>query len=52
MNFNDYWYLVWNFLFIYSLTNEEVWSIVILGLITIIFSLWNLGSNSESKAVG
>ena len=31
---------------------REVWSSVILGLITIIFSLWNLGTNSDSKAVG
>ncbi|CAK8583447.1 SPW repeat protein (plasmid) [Priestia megaterium] len=37
--------------FIYSLTNEEFGPSVILGLITIIFSLWNLGSNSESKSV-
>ena len=43
------WFVI--FPFIYSLTNGEVWSSVILGLITIIFSLWNLGSNSGSKAV-
>ncbi|MFF2445098.1 SPW repeat protein [Priestia megaterium] len=43
------WFVI--FPFIYSLTNGKVWSIVILGLITIIFSLWNLGSNSESKSV-
>jgi hypothetical protein len=44
------WFVI--FPFIYSLTNEEVWSSVILGLITIVFSLWNLGSNSNAKAVG
>ncbi|WP_454871081.1 hypothetical protein [Priestia megaterium] len=44
------WFFI--FTFIYSLTNGEVWSSVILGLITMIFSLWNLESNSESKAVG
>ncbi|MGN2275082.1 SPW repeat domain-containing protein [Priestia megaterium] len=44
------WFVI--FPFIYSLTNGEVWSSLILGLITIIFSLWNLGSNSHSKAVG
>ena len=44
------WFII--FPFIYSLTNGEVWSSVVLGLITIIFSLWNLGSNSGSKAAG
>ena len=44
------WFIL--FPFIYSLTNGEVWSSVVLGLITIIFSLWNLGSNSGSKAAG
>ena len=43
------WFVI--FPFIYSLTNGEVWSSVILGLITIIFSLWNLGTNLDSKAV-
>ncbi|MED3729440.1 SPW repeat protein [Priestia filamentosa] len=44
------WFVI--FPFIYSLTDGEVWSSVILGLITIVFSLWNLGSNSNAKAVG
>jgi hypothetical protein len=44
------WFVI--FPFIYSLTNGELWSSVTLGLITIIFSLWNLGTNSDSKAVG
>lgn len=44
------WFVI--FPFIYSLTNGETWSSVILGLITIVFSLWNLGSNSNAKAVG
>ncbi|WP_259394366.1 SPW repeat protein [Priestia aryabhattai] len=43
------WFVI--FPFIYSLTKGEVWSGVILGLITIVFSLWSLGSNSGSKAV-
>ncbi|WP_423228503.1 SPW repeat domain-containing protein [Priestia megaterium] len=44
------WFVV--FPFIYSLANGEVWSSVTLGLITIILSLWNLGTNSDSKAIG
>lgn len=44
------WFVI--FPFIYSLTDGEVWLRVILGLITILFSLWNLGSNSNAKAVG
>lgn len=44
------WFVI--FPFIYSLTNGEVWSSVILGLITIVFSLWNLGTSSNAKAVG
>lgn len=43
------WFVI--FPFIYSLTDGAVWSSVILGLFTILFSLWNLGSNSNSKAV-
>ena len=43
------WFVI--FPFIYSLTNGEVWSSVILGLVTVLFSLWNMGSNSNSKAV-
>ncbi|AUO14691.1 SPW repeat protein [Priestia megaterium] len=40
---------VWFVIFpvIYSLTNGELWSTLILGLFTIISSLWNLGSNSK-----
>lgn len=44
------WFII--FPFIYSLTNGEVWSSLILGSITIIFSLLNLGTNLYSKAVG
>ncbi|AKO93224.1 SPW repeat protein [Priestia filamentosa] len=40
------------FPFIYSLTDGAVLSSVILGLITIVFSLWNLGSKLNSKAEG
>ncbi|MCM3774146.1 SPW repeat protein [Priestia aryabhattai] len=40
------WFVI--FPFIYSLTNEEIWSSIILGIITIILSLLNLGSNSKS----
>jgi len=40
------WFVI--FPFIYSLTDGEVWSSVILGVITIILSLLNLGSNSKS----
>ncbi len=43
------WFVI--FPYIYSIANEAVWSSVILGLFTILFSLWNLGSNSSSKAV-
>ncbi|WP_028401036.1 SPW repeat protein [Ectobacillus panaciterrae] len=42
------WFVI--FPFIFSLTKGEVWSSVILGLITVIFSLLNLGSNSNSKS--
>jgi hypothetical protein len=44
------WFVI--FPFIFSLSSGEIWSSVILGLITIIFSLWNLGSKSNSAAVG
>jgi SPW repeat len=43
------WFVI--FPFIYSLTVGEVWLSVILGLITILFSLRNLGAHSNSKAV-
>ncbi|GIN86687.1 hypothetical protein J6TS2_30730 [Heyndrickxia sporothermodurans] len=43
------WFIV--FPFIYSLSNGEVWASVILGAITVIFSFWNMGSNSNSRAV-
>jgi hypothetical protein len=43
------WFVI--FPFIYSLTIGEVWLSVILGLITIIFSLRNLGAHSNSKAI-
>jgi hypothetical protein len=37
------------FPFAFTLTNGEVWSSVILGLITTIFSLWNLGSKPKTE---
>ncbi|KMY51578.1 SPW repeat protein [Peribacillus loiseleuriae] len=43
------WFVI--FPFIYSISNGAVWSSVILGLVTILFSLWNMGSNSNSNAV-
>ena len=43
------WFVI--FPFIFSFTNEALWSSVILGLITVIFSLWNMGSNANERAV-
>ncbi|MCJ7842539.1 SPW repeat protein [Lederbergia sp. NSJ-179] len=42
------WFII--FPFIYSLSSGEVWTSVVLGIITAILSLWNLGSTSNSKA--
>ncbi|MFP7732407.1 SPW repeat protein [Priestia aryabhattai] len=39
------------FPFIYSLTDGVLWSSIILGLMTVIFSLWSLSSKSKLKAV-
>ncbi|MCM3197191.1 hypothetical protein M3624_29060 [Priestia megaterium] len=43
------WFVI--FPFLYSLTNGEIWSSVTLGIVTIIFSLLNLGSNSNYKTL-
>ncbi|MFF2449638.1 SPW repeat protein [Neobacillus sp. NPDC058068] len=44
------WFII--FPFIYSLSDGEVWSSVILGILTALFSLWNLGSKASSNAAG
>ncbi|MEK1828418.1 hypothetical protein AAAC51_03370 [Priestia megaterium] len=43
------WFVL--FPFIYSLTDEVLWSSIILGLMTGLFSLWSLNSKLKLKAV-
>jgi hypothetical protein len=43
------WFVL--FPFIYSLTGEVLWSSIILGLMTGLFSLWSLNSKLKLKAV-
>jgi len=43
------WFVL--FPFIYSLTGEVLWSSIILGLVTGLFSLWSLNSKLKLKAV-
>ncbi|WP_212031177.1 SPW repeat protein [Cytobacillus depressus] len=43
------WFII--FPFIYSLSDGVVWSSVILGIITAVFSLWNMGSTSNSTEI-
>jgi len=43
------WFVL--FPFVYSLTDGVLWSSIILGLMTVLFSLWSLNSKSKLKAV-
>ncbi|WP_439332245.1 hypothetical protein [Priestia megaterium] len=43
------WFIL--FPFIYSLTGGIVWLSLILGLMTVLFSLWSLNSKAKLKAV-
>ncbi|MDM5157553.1 SPW repeat protein [Bacillus sp. DX1.1] len=43
------WFVI--FPFTYSLSSGEFWASVILGAITVLFSLWNLGSAEQSTDV-
>ncbi|KJL03625.1 MULTISPECIES: SPW repeat domain-containing protein [Priestia] len=43
------WFVL--FPFIYSLTDGVLWSSIILGLMTVLFSLWSLNSKAKLKAV-
>ncbi|MEJ9222529.1 MULTISPECIES: SPW repeat domain-containing protein [Priestia] len=43
------WFVL--FPFIYSLKDGVIWSSIILGLMTVLFSLWSLNSKSKLKAV-
>ncbi|MDO6847803.1 hypothetical protein Q4S57_07535 [Priestia megaterium] len=43
------WFVL--FPFIYSLTDGALWSSIILGLMTVLLSLWSLNSTSKLKAV-
>ncbi|WP_254177227.1 SPW repeat domain-containing protein [Priestia megaterium] len=43
------WFVL--FPFVYSLTDGVLWFSIILGLMTVLFSLWSLNSKSKLKAV-
>ncbi|WP_423212816.1 hypothetical protein [Priestia aryabhattai] len=43
------WFIL--FPFICSLTDGVLWSSIILGLMTVLFSLWSLNSKAKLKAV-
>ncbi|MCF8886797.1 MULTISPECIES: hypothetical protein [Priestia] len=47
--YSGLWFVL--FPFIYSLKDGVIWSSIILGLMTVLFSLWSLNSKSKLKAV-